>query len=91
MTSTNHDTKTIPGTSAPGAVQLSPPALISASPEGACQTARDPIEPGNPVSTCTPRAEGNAIDRRTAIMNMIASTAAMTSTARRWRETPRTR
>lgn len=41
MTSENHDTKAGSITSAPGAVQFSPLALIPASGAGACRTGRE--------------------------------------------------
>src|SRR5688500_7756032 len=61
-------------TSAPGASSLCPASVIPASQFGACQAIQTPPEPAAADETCTSRA-GRSINRRTAIMNMLVSTA----------------
>jgi hypothetical protein len=60
-----------------GASQASPRRLIPASQPNAWQPACNPTEPNGPVSACNVRAEGEAINRRTVLMNMLVSSAAL--------------
>lgn len=61
--------------SAAGAVQLSSPPPIPASPSGACLPAPASVEPSPAVATYRPQA-GSVVSRRS-ILNIIASTAAV--------------
>ena len=63
--------------SARGADQLSLRSLISTSPAAACQSARNPTEPGSSVANCKPRAEGTILSRRSLMNKIVAVSAAV--------------
>src|SRR5690349_10744038 len=59
-------------TIAPEGAQLSPPRLGSASPPGASQPAQNSTEPTTAASTCTHRAEGAVLSRRSLMNKLVA-------------------